>query len=186
MRKPIVLAVIGVLGVALAQQVSYKLIVNGKADPGAAIVVNGRSNQAAVDAVAAEIVASGGRAIGVLADVSDAAAVKAYEKNLAELAKRPLSYVKISAVLRNVNGRVPVDVPFYKDRLDMIYNLFTEDRVVYGSDWPNSDNVAEYPAVFKIVSDYFATKTQAQREKYFWRNSIKAYQWKKRDSSQPA
>ena len=43
MRKPIVLAVIGVLGVALAQQVSYKLIVNGKADPGAAIVVNGKT-----------------------------------------------------------------------------------------------------------------------------------------------
>ncbi len=47
------------------------------AKDGAAIVVNGRSDQAAVDAVAAEIVASGGHAIGVLADVSDAAAVKA-------------------------------------------------------------------------------------------------------------
>ena len=116
---------------------------------------------------------------------ADAAARKAYEKNLAELAKRPLSYVKISAVLRSVGGKVPVDVAFYQDRLDTIFGLFGEDRVVYGSDWPNSDNVAEYPAVFKIVTDYFASKTAAQREKYFWRNSIKAYQWKKRDSSQP-
>ena len=47
------------------------------AKDGATIVVNGRSDQAAVDAVAAEIVAAGGRAIGVLADVSDQAAVKA-------------------------------------------------------------------------------------------------------------
>jgi L-fuconolactonase len=120
-----------------------------------------------------------------LAIPTDATARKAYEKTLAELAKRPLSYVKISAVLREVDGKVPTDVTFYKDRLDMFFSMFGEDRVVYGSDWPNSDNTAEYPAVFKVVSDYFATKTPAQREKYFWRNSIKAYQWKKRDASQP-
>ena len=117
---------------------------------------------------------------------TDAAARKAYDKTLADLAKRPLSYVKLSAVLRNVGGKVPEDVGFYRDRLDTLFGLFGEDRVVYGSDWPNSDNTAEYPAVFKVVSDYFTGKTQAQREKYFWRNSIKAYQWKKRDASQPA
>ena len=116
---------------------------------------------------------------------ANAAARAAYEKDLAALARRPLSYVKISAVLRNVGGKVPVDLGFYKDVLDSLYGHFGEDRVVFGSDWPNSDNTAEYPAVFKIVSDYFATKTPAQREKYFWRNSINAYRWKKRDASQP-
>jgi predicted TIM-barrel fold metal-dependent hydrolase len=115
----------------------------------------------------------------------DAAARKAYEKDLTELAKRPLSYSKVSAVLRTVDGKVPTDLAFYKDRLDFLFGAFGEDRVVYGSDWPNSDLTAEYPAVFKIVSDYFATKTPAQREKYFWRNSVKAYRWKKRDGSQP-
>lgn len=110
---------------------------------------------------------------------------KAYEKDLTELAKRPLSYSKVSAVLRMVNGKVPTDVAFYKDRLDFLFGAFGEDRVVYGSDWPNSDFTAEYPAVIKVVSDYFATKTPAQREKYFWRNSVAAYRWKKRDGSQP-
>ncbi|HEX2939453.1 MAG TPA: SDR family NAD(P)-dependent oxidoreductase [Rhodopila sp.] len=43
---------------------------------GAAVVVNGRSDQAAVDAVVDEITASGGRAIGCLADVSDPAATQ--------------------------------------------------------------------------------------------------------------
>src|SRR6478752_497662 len=42
---------------------------------GAAVVVNGRADQAAVEAVAAEIRAVGGRAMTCLADVSDAAAV---------------------------------------------------------------------------------------------------------------
>ena len=44
---------------------------------GAAVVVNGRSDQAAVDAVADEITSAGGRAFGHLADVSDEAAVAA-------------------------------------------------------------------------------------------------------------
>jgi 3-oxoacyl-[acyl-carrier protein] reductase len=45
------------------------------AGDGAAIVVNGRSDQAALDSAVQEIEAAGGRAISVIADVSDAAAV---------------------------------------------------------------------------------------------------------------
>jgi 3-oxoacyl-[acyl-carrier protein] reductase len=44
---------------------------------GASVVINGRSDRAAVDAVVAEINATGGQAIGYLADVSDAAATGA-------------------------------------------------------------------------------------------------------------
>jgi 3-oxoacyl-[acyl-carrier protein] reductase len=44
---------------------------------GASVVVNGRSDRAAVDAVVAEINAGGGQAIGCLADVSDPAATQA-------------------------------------------------------------------------------------------------------------
>jgi 3-oxoacyl-[acyl-carrier protein] reductase len=44
---------------------------------GASLVVNGRSDRAAVDTVVAEINAAGGQAIGCLADVSDAVAVAA-------------------------------------------------------------------------------------------------------------
>ena len=43
---------------------------------GASLVVNGRSDRAAVDAVVAEINAAGGQAIGCLADVSDQAATQ--------------------------------------------------------------------------------------------------------------
>ncbi len=44
---------------------------------GAAIIVNGRADQAAVEAVAAEVAALGGRAIAHLADIADEAAVAA-------------------------------------------------------------------------------------------------------------
>jgi len=46
------------------------------AEDGAAVVVNARANQAEADAVVAEIVANGGKALAALADIADAAAVE--------------------------------------------------------------------------------------------------------------
>lgn len=106
-------------------------------------------------------------------------------ESLRELARRPLVYVKLSSVLRRVNGRVPEDLAFYRDRLDSLFDLFGQDRVVYGSDWPNCDNWAPYPVVLKIVRDYFRAKARRTAENYFWRNSVAAYRWVKRSPNQP-
>jgi predicted TIM-barrel fold metal-dependent hydrolase len=116
---------------------------------------------------------------------ADGAALAAYRANLHELAKRPQVYVKLSSVLRRVSGEVPQDLSFYRPRLDELYGIFGEDRVVYGSDWPNSDNWGPYPKVFGLVREYFQGKTRAQAEKYFWKNSAAAYRWVKRDATQP-
>lgn len=114
-----------------------------------------------------------------------AAARKTYEAGLAELGQNPNVFVKISEVLRRVGGRVPLDVAFYKERLDHLFGVFGEDRVLYGSDWPNSDNWAPYGEVFRVAHAYFTAKGTAIAEKYFWRNSIRAYRWKPRNARQP-
>jgi L-fuconolactonase len=116
---------------------------------------------------------------------TDAAGLKAYKADLHELGKRTQVFVKISAVLRPVNGKISHDVGFYKALLDELWGIFTEDRVIYGSDWPNSDTVGEYAQVFRIVHDYVSTKPRSVQEKYFWKNSKQAYHWIKRDTSQP-
>jgi L-fuconolactonase len=116
---------------------------------------------------------------------ADAAARDRYMGNLRALAKRPQVYVKISQVLRRVDGKVPEDLSFYRSRLDELFGIFGEDRVLYGSDWPNSDQWAEYPKILNVVREYFMAKGPAVAEKYFWKNSIAAYRWVKRDSSQP-
>lgn len=97
-----------------------------------------------------------------------------------ELGKRPQVYVKVSEVLRRVNGQVPEDLSFYRSRLDQIWDLFGEDRLLYGSDWPNSDQWAPYPKVFAIVREYFKNKGKTAEEKYFWKNSVAAYRWANR------
>ena len=105
--------------------------------------------------------------------------------NLRELGKRPQVYVKISEVLRRVDGRVPEDLPFYRAKLDELFEIFGEDRVIYGSDWPNSDQWAEYPVELKVVREYFTGKGRAVAEKYFWKNSVAAYRWVRRSDEQP-
>lgn len=111
--------------------------------------------------------------------------LREYEANLKELSGRGLVYVKLSAVLRRVDGKVPLDLAFYRPRLDHLVEVFGEDRVLYGSDWPNSDQWAAYPQVFGIVRDYFMARGRSAAEKYFWKNSVKAYQWVKRAPDQP-
>ncbi len=114
------------------------------------------------------------------------AARSAYDATLRELRKRTQVYVKVSEVLRRVDGRVPEDLGFYRARLEELWAGFGEDRVLYGSDWPNSDQWAEYPKVLTVVQDFFRTKGRAAAEKYFWKNSVAAYRWVRRDTSQPS
>ena len=79
-----------------------------------------------------------------------------------------------------MDDKIPTDLAFYRPRLDEIVDVFGIDRVLYGSDWPNGDQWLPVPVGFKIVHEYFMGKGQAAAEKYFWRNSIKAYKWVKR------
>jgi predicted TIM-barrel fold metal-dependent hydrolase len=97
----------------------------------------------------------------------DAAARAAYQANLRTLGQRPHVYVKLSQVLRRADNRVPEDLPFYRDRLDELWGVFGADRVLYGSDWPNSDQWAEYPKVLNVVREFFRTKSRDVAEKYF-------------------
>ena len=116
---------------------------------------------------------------------ADAVVHRALLADVRELGKRPQVYVKVSEVLRRVDGRVPDDVNFYRPRLDILWEIFGEDRLIYGSDWPNSDLWAEYPQVLKVVREYFMSKGPAAAEKYFWKNSVAAYKWVKRENAQP-
>jgi predicted TIM-barrel fold metal-dependent hydrolase len=109
-----------------------------------------------------------------------------YDRCLSELHQRPLVYAKLSAVLRMIGEKkVSYELKEHRERLDLLYGTFGPDRVLFGSDWPNSDPSAPYTAVLAIVQEYFGGKGLEAAEKYFWRNSAKVYQWVRRDNSQP-
>ncbi len=102
------------------------------------------------------------------------------DADLRSLAARPNVFAKISGIVRRVDGRVPLDVSFYRDRLDHIWDLFGPNRLLFGSDWPNSAQWATYLQVFQLAHDFLASKDTASAEKIYWKNSVQAYRWKPR------
>jgi len=108
-----------------------------------------------------------------------------YDAVLRELGGRPAIYVKLSAVIHAVDGRVVTELGPYRERLDRLIEVFGEDRILFGSDWPNSDGVAPIERVVGVVKEYFAARPRALAEKYFWKNSVAAYKWVKREAGQP-
>ena len=123
---------------------------------------------------------------------TDPAQKVSYDASMKAFRDRPQIYTKISEVLRNAtasfpkvpNEEVHTDLEFYRPRIDEIFECFGPDRVLYGSDWPNGDQWRPVPVGFKIVKDYFAAKGREVSEKYFWKNSIKAYKWVQRSAAQ--
>jgi len=117
---------------------------------------------------------------------SESDARRAYWTNLRALSQNPRVFIKLSEVPVRKGDSVPKDVLFYKDKLDAIWDVFGEDHILFGSDWPNSDHLATYAETLHLVQSYVSTKGHAAAEKYFWKNSIAAYGWRPRKPTQPA
>ncbi len=69
----------------------------------------------------------------------------------------------------------PRDVEFYRPTLDVLWNEFGEDRVIFGSNWPVSARFADYATVLSIVQSYFAERPHSARKKYFKTNAERVY-----------
>ena len=68
----------------------------------------------------------------------------AYETVVKEMAGRPNIFVKLSEVYhpRRDTGVVVDDYTRLHARLEYLYGMFGEDRVIFGTDYPNSYGVA--------------------------------------------
>jgi len=109
-----------------------------------------------------------------------------YWSDLRRLAQNPNVFVKLSEIPVVRDGTLITDPKFYRAPLDAIWTVFGEDHVIFGSDWPNSDHVASFADTFAIVRNYIAEKSPQMQEKYYWKNSIAAYRWRRRSGDQPS
>jgi predicted TIM-barrel fold metal-dependent hydrolase len=98
-------------------------------------------------------------------------------ETMRELASHPQVFCKASTVLKRVAGEVSEDPALYKRSLDELWDIFGADRVMYGSNWPVSLNLASYSSVFNVVNRYVASRGAADSDKYFSTNSKACYQW---------
>jgi len=102
--------------------------------------------------------------------------LKTYSDNLKKLRERNV-YVKISGLHRSRNEPdAPFDPAVYKPVMDFIWDIFGEDRIVYAG---------RNKTALEIMKSYCIARGPSASEKFFWKNSIPAFRWVRRDPKQP-
>lgn len=76
-----------------------------------------------------------------------------------EVARYPNIYCKVSGLAEHT-GQIPApsDPGYYAPTIDVLWDAFGEDRLIYGSNWPVSERFASYATVQQIVNAYFSEK----------------------------
>jgi L-fuconolactonase len=105
---------------------------------------------------------------------SETKVLKSYTNNLRELRKRR-AFVKVSGLPKS-NPQANFDPAVYKPTLDLIWEVFGEDYVVYAG---------KNKEALDILKAYTMALGRPAAEKFFWKNSIPAFRWIKRDAEQP-
>jgi predicted TIM-barrel fold metal-dependent hydrolase len=109
-----------------------------------------------------------------------------YDQLIAELAAHSNFFIKLSQVIHpDPHGVIAPDLAAYRARLDRLTAAFGEDRIMFGSNWPETVGKATLAQSVSLMRGYFAEKPRTQAEKYFWRNSQAIYKWRKRAAGQP-
>lgn len=85
----------------------------------------------------------------------------------------------VEATGRN-DGSAPRDPDFYRPALNALWDIFGEDRLIYGSNWPVSSLYADLASVQTIPYEYFKEKGFSVLEKIFSGNAKRAYKWARR------
>jgi predicted TIM-barrel fold metal-dependent hydrolase len=98
--------------------------------------------------------------------------VKAVQK----AASHPNVHCKVSGLFQRSNQQpAPKDLTYYKPILDVVYDAFGEDRIIYGSNWPVSLRGGTYAEYKAIIFEHFSPKGRPVMEKLLYRNALKFY-----------
>ena len=103
----------------------------------------------------------------------------AAERAMENLATRPNVFAKVSNIVRKLAPEFQ-HAATYRSRLDHLWKTFGPNRLLYGSNWPVSTHIAPYFTAINIFKEYLDELPAEQSEKFFWRNSRVAYDWKER------
>lgn len=92
-------------------------------------------------------------------------------KNIKALGSCRNVHCKLSGFL---NGNYDPKGEIYKAFLDVIFNAFGEDRLIFGSDWPVCLAAGSYADTVRVVENYLSDSSYAS-EKIFGKNATAFY-----------
>ncbi|NWD27877.1 amidohydrolase family protein [Pseudomonas yamanorum] len=99
----------------------------------------------------------------------------AYHADLMRLAERPNVFAKLAEIPQVGPGGLILDPSFYNDRLAVLWEAFGNDRCFFGSDWPNSDHLADFATTLGLVKACLAGKPEDVQGKFFLHNAVRIY-----------
>ncbi|MBS1486312.1 MAG: amidohydrolase family protein [Bacteroidetes bacterium] len=98
-----------------------------------------------------------------------------WKKHIQLIAEQENIFCKISGMITEAdwhNWKYEDFIPY----LDVVFNSFGIDRIMYGSDWPVCLVAASYEKQFSILQQYIQNFSQAERNKILGGNAIRFYQ----------
>lgn len=99
---------------------------------------------------------------------------KAWAENIKQLATMENVYCKLSGMVTEADWYhwKFEDMRFY---LDVVFNNFSTDKLMFGSDWPVCTLAASYKETKQIVDNYISQLPEMERRAIFELNAIKCY-----------
>ena len=96
-------------------------------------------------------------------------------------AAHPQVFCKISGMVELAQASPPPEDPaYYRAVLDVLWNAFGENRLLYASNWPVSWRYASYRQVQSLAMTCFEPRGPEALEKIMGKNSRDAYRWVQR------
>jgi L-fuconolactonase len=99
---------------------------------------------------------------------------KEWEAQIREIAQNPNVYCKISGMVTEADWQAWKKEDF-EPYLDVVFEAFGVERLMFGSDWPVCLVAASYAQVVEIVEDYVKRNTPAANKAIFGENASRFY-----------
>ena len=91
-----------------------------------------------------------------------------------QLATETSSYCKLSGLWSEAGTSLSLEA--IRRWLDVLFEHFGPERIIWGSDWPVLTTVGQYQNWLELCSDYCQQLSAAQKQAVFGGNAIKVYQ----------
>lgn len=100
---------------------------------------------------------------------------KDWKKLISPLAERELVFCKLSGMVTEAdwNKWKPEDLFPY---LEISMELFSPDRLMFGSDWPVCLLAGEYEQVFRIIEDFTSQLSSSEQDRIWGETALEFYQ----------
>lgn len=97
-----------------------------------------------------------------------------WEADLRELASHPNVFCKVSGMVTEADWQ-SWETADLRPYLDVVFDAFGPDRLMYGSDWPVCNLAADYGRVFGVVHDYVESLSESEQRAVFGEVAARFY-----------